>query len=481
MESPTSPNTVSTYVDRFNTWLQESVMIKLFSIGFLILILMLPASWIEDLVRERQSRATEVLGEVSDKWSGAQTLSGPVLVIPFIKEIVVDRGKDGIEILQENHKAYFLSEDLNINGQVDPMKLNRGIFDVSVYKSAMNLKATFVKPDFSTMKIKPELVQWKDAYVIFGLSDLRGISENPTITIGADTLVADPSNDIGITVKSKTGIYWHESLREEHYTEVTSTKGMTAQLNWNSEGDFSGDFLMKLNLKGSRRLDFVPAGKTTTVALRAPWADPSFSGEFLPIKRDINEQGFTAEWSVLHFNRPFSQSWVTDNQTLSGADFGVKLLVPVDQYQKAMRTSKYSVLIILLTFIALFLVEITQKIRIHPFQYILIGAALIIYYTLLLSISEHTGFNIAYGVSAIATVVLIALYSRTFLHTPKLVALVTTLLVLFYGFIYLIILQQDFSLLIGSVGLFIIVGMLMYFSRKIRWYDSKAQTQISNP
>ena len=159
MESPTSPNFVTNYVERFNTWLQESVMIKLFSIGFLILILMLPASWIEELVRERQSRATEVLQEVSDKWSGAQTLSGPVLVIPFLKEFVIDRGKEGIEIRQETHKAYFLPDDLKIKGQVDPMMLSRGIFDATVYKSAMNVNATFTKPDFGSLKIKPELVQ----------------------------------------------------------------------------------------------------------------------------------------------------------------------------------------------------------------------------------------------------------------------------------------------------------------------------------
>ncbi len=145
---------------------------------------------------------------------------------------------------------------------------------------------------------------------------------------------------------------------------------------------FKGNVNIKLNLKGSRRLDFVPTGKTTSVKLEGPWADPSFDGEFLPATREIAEGRFAASWKVLHFNRPFSQQWTGTNQELSGADFGVKLLIPVDQYQKSMRTSKYSVLIILLTFIALFLVEITQKVRIHPFQYILIGAALIIYYTL---------------------------------------------------------------------------------------------------
>jgi inner membrane protein len=153
----------------------------------------------------------------------------------------------------------------------------------------------------------------------------------------------------------------------------------------------------------------------------------------------------------------------------------VKLILPVDQYQKSIRTSKYGQLIIILTFMALFLVEITRKVRIHPFQYILIGFALIIYYTLLLSFSEQIGYNAAYAIASISTVVLISLYSKSFFKDKGLVALFTSLLVVFYTFIFVIILQQDFSLIIGSVGLFLIVGALMYFSRKVSWYK-EAQT-----
>jgi len=209
------------------------------------------------------------------------------------------------------------------------------------------------------------------------------------------------------------------------------------------------------------------------VKVSGPWADPSFDGEFLPASREISESGFTATWKVLHFNRPFAQQWTENNQHLSGADFGVKLLIPVDQYQKSMRTSKYGILVILLTFISLFLVEITQKVRIHPFQYILIGAALIIYYTLLLSFSEHVGYNMAYIISSAATITLIGLYSTTFMQNRKLVMLLASLLLIFYSFIFIIILQQDFSLLLGSIGLFIIISLLMYFSRKVSWYRAE--------
>lgn len=455
-------------LERFNRWIQESIMVKLFSIGFLILILLIPSAWISDLIYERQQRADQVIEEVSDKWSEPQTISGPVLVIPFRVQEVIDKGKDGKETREYVEKAYFLPEELNINGSVKPELLHRGIFDAVVYESALKINSVFVKPDFKSLGVAADMVNWKDAYLIFGITDLRGISDNPAFIAGGKTLGAEPSNNIGISVRKSVS-----PVADEYYQqkpEPPSSKGIITRLQWENAEAFSGNVNIDLNLKGSRRLDFVPAGKTTTVKLDGEWNNPSFDGEFLPASREVTENAFSATWKVLHFNRPFSQQWTNDNIELSGADFGVRLLIPVDQYQKSIRTAKYGVLIILLTFMALFLVEITQKIRIHPFQYILIGCALTIYYTLLLSFSEHFGYNLAYIISSMATVALITLYSRTFFSTIRLSVLLAVLLVVFYTFIYVIILQQDFSLLLGSIGLFLIIGALMYFSRNVRWY-----------
>ena len=156
---------------------------------------------------------------------------------------------------------------------------------------------------------------------------------------------------------------------------------------------------------------------------------------------------------------------------MAGADFGVDLLVPVEQYQQSMRTSKYGILIILLTFVSLFLVEISQRVKIHPFQYILMGAALIVYYLLLLGFSEQVGYTASYVVASVATVALLVLYASTFLKSGKLRVLFMSLLAVFYGFIYVIIVQQDYSLITGSVGLFVVIGTLMYLTRKINWYN----------
>jgi inner membrane protein len=450
-------------------------MVKLFSIGFLVLILLIPSVWIDELIHERQSRSNQVMQEVSDKWSGSQTIAGPILVIPFKKQEVIDRGKDGIEIREHIEKAFFLPENLNIDGTITPEILKRGIYDAVVYESSLQVKSTFAKPDFKSLDVKEENVIWEGAQMIFGISDLRGINDNPTILIGGQPYGAEPSNDIGVSIipsqKEAGTNYEYETPTVE---KGKSGNGIIVKLDWENAESFNGNMSLKVSLKGSRRLDFIPGGKTTDVNLSGPWSDPSFDGEFLPATREVSEAGFKASWKVLHFNRPFSQQWVERNQSLQGSDFGVKLLIPVDQYQKSTRTSKYAQLIIILTFVALFLVEITRKIRIHPFQYILIGAALIIYYSLLLSISEQLGYNAAYWIAASATVILISLYSTTFLKNTSLVILLSSLMTVFYTFIFVIILQQDLSLLIGSIGLFIVVAALMFFSRSVKWYQEAA-------
>lgn len=455
--------------ERMLRWIEESITIKLMSIGFLVLILLIPSSWIQDLMRERETRAEDVVTEVSSKWSGAQTLSGPILVVPYKTIQVIKHEKEPDEIVEDTRRYFFLPETLRVTGKVNPQILHRGIFDVAVYQSELDVNASFNTPDFASLHIADNLVMWKDAYMIFSINDLRGISDNPSFTVGGVAKDTEPSNDLGVSVGKPIPATSYESQ-----APVYATNGIIAKLGWNSAADFNGQAQVNLKLKGSQSLNFVPSGKTTDVKLSGPWADPSFDGEFLPEHRTIDEKGFSADWKVLHYNRPFSQQWNSENETLSGSEFGVNLLVPVDQYQKSIRTSKYGQLIIILTFVALFMVEITRKTRIHPFQYILVGVALIIYYTLLISLSEQVGYNLAYWIATVATVGLVAFYSTSFLVTKQLVMLFTSLLVIFYTFIFIIILQQDFSLLLGSVGLFLIVAALMYFSRKIEWYKTRA-------
>jgi len=441
-------------LDRFNNWVKESIVVKLMSIGFLMLILLLPSSWVQDLITERQSRADEVVQEVSSKWAASQTLTGPVLMIPFKKIEKVDEWSAGVKytrLVESNHRAYFLPEELNVNGTIKSEVLHRGIFDVAVYDSKLSIKSVFANVSFEKWNIPNEQIYWEEAALMMGISDLQGIHENPKISSNGTSLKSESSADLGLYMEG-------------------NTTGIVIPLNWKNEDDVVKNVNMDLELKGSERLYFVPIGKSTSVSLAGDWPSPSFDGKMLPNDRRITDSDFNATWKVLAFNRPIADQWVDNGQPLAGTEFGVRLLIPADQYQKSMRTAKYAALIILLAFTALFLVEITRKVRIHPFQYILVGVALIVYYTLLLSISEHLGYNIAYAIASTATVLLLALYSVTFLKVRGLVVLFTAVMSLFYVFIFVIIQAQDYSLLLGSLGLFLITAVVMYFSRNIRWY-----------
>jgi inner membrane protein len=479
-----TPSTLSIF-DRIGAWFRESVFVKLFTIGFLTLILLIPQSWIESLVRERQYRASSVVNEITSKWSGPQTLAGPVLIIPFTNRERIDKGKNGVEIREWKQEAYFLPEQLDVNGNVSPQVLHRGLFDAAVYESAIDLKATFAKPNFKKLGVTAQDIHWGEAQLAYCLSDLRGISDNPVFMNGKAVLNGEPSNQIGFsTPRASVSSFLDDDRDGEMYTPAVSAEsagpsgtGIVTTLPWQTEADFNGTVTATLNLKGSSLLYFVPVGKTTDVSLKGPWANPSFDGEFLPEKREITDKGFSAHWKVLHYNRPFAQEWTGTNTELSGASFGTRLLIPVDQYQKSIRTAKYGILIILLTFVSLFLVEIIRNIRIHAFQYLLIGAALIIYYTLLLSLSEHVGYNIAYLIASGATVLLVSLYAASFLRKGGMIAFFGAILVFFYGFIFVIIQLQDYSLLLGSIGLFIVIALVMYFSRHITWYKEEALAQ----
>lgn len=442
------------FFDRFNQWLRESVTVKLASIGLLVLVLLIPAVWVLALMEERQERAESVIAEVSNKWSGAQILAGPALALPYLENETIYNADGKLETRQVKHIAYFLPEELDVKTVLKPRYLHRGIFDVVVYEANVVIDATFQKPDFGFLKIKPAKLLWEEAFLMMGISDLRGLSkEAPSIHTGNTSLTSESSQDIPFIVHSSQN----------------KMTGIRIPLNWPDEKSFEPNTNMMFNLKGSGNLRFVPSAKTTVVNLSGSWTSPSFDGAFLPESRNVSDSAFTAFWKVLHFNRPVPQQWTDKPQDFYGSDFGVSLLVPADQYQKSIRTAKYSVLIILFTFIALFFLEITQHIRIHPVQYILIGSGLIIYYILLLSLSEQTGFNVAYGIASAATIALITAYASTFLK--KQTFLLASLLLVFYGFIFFITLLEDYALLTGSIGLFTVVAALMYASRKINWYS----------
>jgi inner membrane protein len=439
------------------SWIGDSVLFKLGIIGFLTLLLLIPSVWIQDLIQERQTRQEDVIKEISDKWSGSQLVQGPIMVLPY-KTVMQQRDNAGKLIYEEViSNIYILPEVLNITSKADPEVLHRGIFDAVVYNAKINVSGKFSMLELQKSGIDPNKILWDKVKVAIGLSDLKGLKNNPIVKLAHQSYPVEP--------------------------DFTSLKLFTNNLiilpDLSKDKNTALPFSFNLDLRGSSELNFLHLGKNTTVKVEGNWNNPSFTGRYLPENRHISKTGFSASWKMPFFNRPYPQQWTAENTSLdtvvtsrshkNDAYFGVKFLLPIDQYQKTMRSAKYSVLIILLTFISLFFTELLHKRKVHVLQYVLIGAAMTIYYTLLLAFSEQVGFNIAYLIASVSTVLLVSIFIATLLQHKKPALIFGSILSIFYTFIYVIIQLQDLALLFGSVGLFITVAILMYLSTKIDW------------
>jgi inner membrane protein len=426
-----------------NFWNRNKIILKSFLIGFLGLVLLIPTIFIQSLVSERQQRQHEAVDEISSKWAGSQTVTGPVIGIPY-KEMVIENNNK-----QEVKKwAYFLPNKLDMHARIIPETRYRGIYQVIVYTTELQIKGSYDSLHFAELNLGPDQLLWNEAAIFFDISDVQGLKEEMVLNLSGTALNLVPS-------KFSTDQF-RNSLSASFPAALAGTHGPL-------------EFSTTVQFKGSGNLLFVPAGKETKVEASSSWSDPSFTGTYLPDVRSVKDSGFVADWKVLYLNRNYPQQWKTGVYDLAKASFGVNLIVPVDSYQQTTRSVKYAILIILLTFTAFFLIEWIYNRPIHSLQYVLVGFALCLFYTLLLSFSEYIGFNRAYGVSALATIGLIAWYVRSILRSSRMSFFVTALLALQYGFIYTLIQLQDYALLMGSIGLFIALGVVMYFSRKIKW------------
>ena len=434
-------------------WLKESITVKLFLIGVLILVLLIPSSLVENLINERANREDDMMRDVSDKWSGSQLIAGPVLIIPYQKQVkyLDDQQKEKLKFVNDN--LYLLPDDLHMKAELKTEKLHRGIYDVAVYNTFIKISGNFGKADLSAINVSVSQLMLDKAKIVFSISDLKGLKNTPVVSTGTQNITATPGFS----------------------SDTLFSNALQAPINLSAINNTNTAFSYDLDLKGSQELSFLHIGKITEVEVNGNWGSPSFDGRYLPETRKVDSENFSAKWRMLYYYRPFPQQWTGDGSTLTNptkqanATFGVKLRLPVDQYQKTTRTSKYAILIILLTFISLFLTEIILKNRVHVFNYLLIGAAMIIYYSLLLSFSEQIGFRAAYLLASVATVGLITAFIASLLKNRIASLLFGFILAVFYIFIYVLVQLEDFALMIGSCALFIIIALLMYFSRKINW------------
>jgi len=408
---------------------------------------MIPSGMINSIIKERQYTQTSAVQEVSSKWGNMQTIGGPVLTIPYT---VYWQDSDG-DTHTKTEEAHFLPELLNIVGDVQPTIKKRGIFEVMLYNSDLKLNGKFEQPDFKALKIEEKNVKWEDAFISMGIPDLRGIKEVVTLSFNGQDYPFDP------------GLQTADHFKSGISSRIAMTSDMI--------GDSGASFSIDLNVNGSSQLSFVPVGKITDVTISSPWNHPSSVGNFLPIYADRAEgEGFSANWKILHHNRNYPQQWTENKHSFRDSQFGVEFFMPVDHYQKSSRSAKYSIMFIGFTFLVYFFVEILNKKRIHPIQYLLVGFAICVFYLLLVSMSEHIPFITSYLIAATAIIVLITLYTRTIVKDWRLSGIMAGLLIILYVFLYVLLLQQDYALLLGSLGLFITLAVVMYITRKIDWY-----------
>lgn len=437
--------------------IKKSVIVRILMIGFLIMILLIPTAMIYSIINEREARKNSVITEINSRWASTQTLTGPVLEVPYFVHMysrIIENGHEKQKVVKKKKTAYFLPDELIITGTLFPETRYRGIYQSTVYTADLEIKGRFAFPGLDVLRISDEDIVWDEVLLTFGISDMRGI--NKKIELEWNQTQLDP----------KPGLRNREVFFSGINADVTIDGG--------NRGDY--EFDMKLNLRGSGSIHFQPFGKKTDVHLSSTWKSPSFSGAFLPKKRDINEEGFKAYWEVLDYNREFPQWWTKWKWNLHNSSFGVDLYTPVDEYQKTTRSIKYSVLFISLTFLAFFVFfELFNNRRIHPIQYLLVGSALCVFYLLLISLSEHFSFSLAYLISSLFIVGLTTVYIKSISRKWRLTGLMGLVIAGLYGFLYVMLRLEDYALLMGSMGIFAILGAIMLGTRKIDWYSFRIE------
>jgi len=419
---------------------QLSLTIKMALLAVLGLMLLIPLEMIKSLIRERQLNSEKVKKEIALQWAGTQNVCGPVLNIPVI---VYPAEKE-----TEPYRTVFhlMPELLEINGNVQTEKRHRSIYKTVVYTGDLNLSGEFLIPVLNTGERNDIL--WNESYITLGISDNRGIK-------GGIVIRTDSASTEAMPGLKDTDIF---------SSGVTFPVTLTADLKKIS-------FSSNLKISGSEGLSFSPAGKTTRVSLKSPWSSPGFNGSFLPASRTIDDAGFTAEWLVTNLNRNFPQIWTGKSFNPENDSFGVDFVLVVDHYQKSLRSARYGILFIALTFLALIFAELTLREKLHVFHYLLVSLALVLFFSMLNALSEHIGFNPAYFVAAAATVILITLFLRTLISNYRPVMLISGLLVFLYSFIFILLTLDDYAYLAGNIGLFILLAITMRLSVKLKLFN----------
>ncbi len=416
---------------------KNQITIKLIVIFMLSLFLLIPNVMITDLIVERMNRKSSVSNEIAKKWAKEQTVTGPLIRVPF-----------KASYSNELHRfAYLSPTKLKVNSSMTPVKKKRGLFTVLVYESDVKFSGEFKQPDFSDLGHTASDLDWNNAEVIVNVSDLNGLSSEIQGNLDSSALSfhADASP--------------YEQMPSAQVAKVAIDPTKDCKFNFN------------FKLHGTEQLQIIPVAKANEIHIASTWNSPSFIGKYLPNGYNVTQSGSNAEWNVLTQPHQVPRIWTGRCIDLNDLALGVKLIQPNDDYDKVMRSNKYAILFIALTFVFFFFIELLIRKPMHIVQYLLVGIALAIFYTLLLSLSEVLGFTWAYLCSTAAIISLIMLYVWGIFKRFKVAGIFGIITSLLYSYIYIILQLEDYALLVGSIGLLVILAIIMYVSQKINWFS----------
>ena len=434
---------------------QQSVSGKVFFIALLVLTLLVPMGMIKNVVSERAQSMQAARNDIAEAWGSAQTVGAPILVVPFRYSTM----RSGVSVTVRD-EFYVLPSEVQYLGNITTTIRYRGIFEVPVYTASLNISGVLPAPDIDYNE-DDFAIEWDRVQVALPISDARSIRQSVELRLGDATADFEPGGAVVAGFGQQLSISYAALGLESLETDQA--------------------FSFDLELGGTGALKFLPLGESTDVELRSTWPSPSFSGAYLPESREISEEGFTAVWRILDLGRGYPSSWYRSDyvpDTVGLTAFGVDLLLPIGIYEASTRAAKYAILFIGLTFLIFFLFELFENLRLHPLQYLLLGLANCIFYLLLLAISEHASFGLAYSASAAASTGLVAGYSAAVLRAKERTAPVIVALTTMYLYLYVTLRAENYALLSGALVLFVVLALFMYATRHVDWYALEPSKEV---
>ena len=430
----------------------------------LLLVLLIPIAFIKSLIRDREFYKESAEDSIMEPVGGQPTLEGLVLAVPYEK-LVERKDENGNTV--RSVKTYYIievPEKYELSAQVNPYYLSRGIFNVPVFNADVDVAAEFPPFRFSQFNIPEKDIRYKDAVLILGIENKKSFTAQPALQLNGNELklaLSDPTD------ASPFGNAVYYTVNESAVKSGFSLKG-------------------KLSVQGGKSLKIVPLAQDNIFDLRSTWSSPSFTGGWLPTERTLGKDGFSAVWNISGLSTVFPRTWKTESRNRKNADAElfvntakigleaekvvVDFITPVNNYSQAKRCITYALLFLAVPFLAIFLCELWSAVKIHPIQYFLIGIADILFYLLILSISEHLSFKLSYFIATTGVCAVVLFYATAIFHRFKWGLLLSAVQAVSYFLLFGILQSEDYALLIGSIGIFCVVALLMFLTRKVDWY-----------